>query len=111
MYSEVDSKGDEGYIAEDLLAGTPGLESRCQAIDQAVRKGYFSIAEALPLYEVTESQYIAYNLLRNNNMQSADKQLQLLESLRILFKIYEPVTSTFTGHQRSIMDELKEIVQ
>lgn len=63
MFSGVKYTGDEGSIAEDLLADNRELERRCQSFEQSTKDGYFSIDEALSLYQVTELQYSAYHLL------------------------------------------------
>lgn len=62
MFSEVEYIGDEGYIAEDLLANDRELEGWCKAVQKSTREGYFSINDALSLYQVTKFQYLVYLL-------------------------------------------------
>ena len=108
MFSEVNYKGDEGYIAEDLFGSDRELESRCFAITKAVREGYFSISEALPLYEVSEPQYAAYLLLHSGRLQSTDKAYQFAESFKIVAEVFQSVISAFDSRKRQIIDELQD---
>ena len=107
MYSKVNYKGDEGYIAEDLFAGDRELESRCIATTKAVKEGYFSIAEALSLYEVSEPQYAAYLFLNSGRLTSLDANQQLTESFKIIAEVFQSVISKFDNHKRQIIQELE----
>ena len=102
-------KGDAGYIAEDLFASDRELESRCKAITKAFREDYFSISEALPLYEVSEPQYAAYLFLTSGRLQTLDANQQVAESFRIIAEVFQSVISKLDPHKRSIIYELETL--
>ena len=105
----LETKGDAGYIAEDLFASDRELESRCKAITKAVREGYFSISEALPLYEVSEPQYAAYLFLTSGRLQALDANQQVAESFRIVAEVFESAISKLDPHKRSMIRELETL--
>jgi hypothetical protein len=60
--------GDHGYIGEELLGDNPEHEPerKCLVVYQSVRDDYFSLDEALKVYEVSREDYedfIERNLL------------------------------------------------
>jgi len=109
MYSEVNYKGDEGYIAEDLFASDRELEFRCLAVAKAVREGYFSIGEALPLYEVSEPQYAAYLFLTSGRLKSLDATQQVTESFKIITEVFQSVISKFDNQKRQVIRDLETL--
>ncbi len=109
MSLESKYNGDAGYIAEDMLSLDRELERRCYAVKKSTQEGYFALQEALPLYQVTELQYLAFLLLKNDDLQSADKQRQLIESLNIIVQLYQPLMDQFDNHGRRIINELREL--
>ena len=51
---------EEGYIGELLLSKDTELERTCLIVSQVVKKGTFSLEEALDLYQVPYEKYTKY---------------------------------------------------
>jgi hypothetical protein len=51
---------DHLSVAEELLSGITELDFKCEAVEKSVKKGYFTLNEALINYKVSEVEYSSY---------------------------------------------------
>jgi hypothetical protein len=72
-------QGDSGSAGDELMANVSELEETGAVVDKAVREGYFTLAEALSAYRLSEIEYVAYLLLKNKGkFEAANKEKQIL---------------------------------
>ena len=74
MYLGNKYNGDDVSVGEELLLGISEIEERARVVEKAVKEGYFTIEQALSLYNVTEIEYLAFSLIKNKKkLEGASK--------------------------------------
>ncbi|MBN8821088.1 MULTISPECIES: hypothetical protein [unclassified Spirosoma] len=97
-------------VAEELLFEVPELESKCRAVEKAVRESYFTLQEALRNYKVSEVEYISYGLMKNRRkLKRARKQDQVFDTIAFVVSIFDPSIKSFNIDGRQAMHEIKKI--
>jgi len=59
--------GDSGHIGEELLMGTSEIKRKGFVIEQVIEEDYFSLREALIVYEMDIKDWIKYLKNKNKN--------------------------------------------
>ena len=74
MSSDLKYQSDHGSAGEELMMNVSELEETAADVEKAVRDGYFTLAEALSAYRLSEIEYLAYLLLKNNGKLEVTKK-------------------------------------
>ncbi len=87
------------------------LEETGAVVDKAVRDGYFTLAEALSAYRLSEIEYVAYLLLKNKGkFEVADKEKQIVGAIFYLVEAFHAPSASFDASGKQVMKELETIV-
>jgi hypothetical protein len=112
MYSANKYSGDDPSVGEELLMGVSEIEERARVVDKAVREGYFTIKEALPLYKVSEIEYLAYSLLKNKKaLEATSKQSQVINAVSIILNLFDEASNKFDPEVKNMMQQLETIIK
>ena len=57
---DLDKIGEHPSVGEELLQGVSEFELKCNAVEESVEDGYFTLDEALSSFGVKESEYNEY---------------------------------------------------
>lgn len=60
MILSASRKGDDGSVAEELLAGRFDLEAKIECVIKSTVEGYFSFPEALVTYSLALDEFRSY---------------------------------------------------
>lgn len=106
MYSEHKYRGDDGSVGLELLANITEVEEKARVVEQAVAEGYFTFEEALSLYKISQSEYMAYFLLKNEN-KSRSEQTQFFETVNAIVLLFHNASAHFDPDVKKFMKELE----
>lgn len=104
-------QGDSGSAGEELMVNISELEEKGTVVDKAVRDGYFTLAEALSAYRLSEIEYVAYLLLKNKGkFEIANKEKQIVGAIFYLVEAFHAPSASFGSSGKQVMKELETIV-
>ena len=106
MYSGDNNKGDDGSVGVELLSNVSELEERGRVVEKAVSEGYFSLADALSVYKISEQEFMTYLLLKEGG-KSKSKQIQFLKTLNAIVMLYHDAGNQFDAATRKILNDLE----
>ena len=111
MYFENKYQGDDGSVAEELMANVSELEEVGFIVEKAVKEGYFTLPEALAAYRLSEIEYVTYQLLKNKGkFESEIKEKQIVDIIFFLIEAYKAPSASFEAQGKQVMEKLKNIV-
>lgn len=104
-------QGDSGSAGDELMVNVSELEEKGTVVDKAVRDGYFTLAEALSAYRLSEIEYVAYLLLKNKGkFEIANKEKQIVGAIFYLVEAFHAPSASFGSSGKQVMKELETIV-
>lgn len=111
MSSDLKYQSDHGSAGEELMMNVSELEETGAVVEKAVREGYFTLAEALSAYRLSEIEYVAYLLLKNKGkLEVTDKENQVVGALYYLVEAFHAPSASFDASGKKVMKELETIV-
>ena len=111
MSGDRKNQGDSGSAGDELMVNVSELEETGAVVDKAVRDGYFTLAEALSAYRLSEIEYVAYLLLKNKGkFEAANKEKQIVGAIFYLVEAFHAPSASFDASGKQVMKELETIV-
>jgi len=111
MYSGNKYQGDHGSVGEELLTNVSKLEEVGFIVEKAVKEGYFTLPEALSIYQLSEIEYVAYQLLKNKGkFESEIKERQIIDVLVYIVEAFKAPSASFAAQGKLMMEKLNNIV-
>ena len=102
--------GDAASVGEELLMGVSELEERARVVEKAVKEGYFTLDQALPLYKVSEIEFLTYSLLKNKKkLEATSKQSQVIGAVSMIFSLFTEASNKFDPKVKKMMHQLETI--
>jgi hypothetical protein len=104
--------GDAASVGEELLMGVSELEERARVVEKAVKEGYFTLDQALPLYKVSEIEFLTYSLLKNKKkLEATSKQSQVIGAVSMIFSLFTEASNKFDPKVKKMMHQLETITK
>jgi hypothetical protein len=111
MSSDLKYQSEHGSVGEELMMNVSELEETGAVVEKAVREGYFTLADALSAYRLSEIEYVAYLLLKNKGkLEEADKESQVVGALLYLVEAFQAPSASFAAPGKKVMKQLETIV-
>ena len=113
MYTDkYNFKGDHPSVADELFSDVTELELRYDAVREALDEGYFTLAEALSKFGISEIEYLSLSILNNKDeLLKIEKQEQLFNALSYMIRVFKSSTKSFDMPSQKAIVSIEKIIK